>query len=159
IRPSSCPIAMITSLRTFIAAALLGLYLAPAGLQAAPTTGAAVPKPAAASADSKPADGEAQAKPSLDEQTQTFVANQQESEKRLAELKRQLSDAPRLVGEAQRELARLKSSPQVSVTERYGKSELAQLEKLLDERSNELAEQQNALAEANSLIVTVQTRP
>ncbi|WP_280380626.1 mechanosensitive channel MscK [Pseudomonas sp. BN515] len=150
---------MIASLRTFIAATLLGLCLTPAYLQAATTATPGLPKPAAAPADSKPAEGEAQAKPSIDEQTQTFVANQQESEKSLAALKRQLSDAPRLVGEAQRELARLKTSPPVPVKERYGKSELTQLEKLLDERSNELAERQKSLADANSLIITSQTRP
>ncbi|MBD2837377.1 mechanosensitive channel MscK [Pseudomonas sp. JM0905a] len=150
---------MIASLRTFIAATLLGLCLTPAYLQAATTATPGLPKPAAAPAESKPAEGEAQAKPSIDEQTQTFVANQQESEKSLAALKRQLSDAPRLVGEAQRELARLKTSPPVPVKERYGKSEITQLEKLLDERSNELAERQKSLADANSLIITSQTRP
>ncbi|BAN50979.1 putative small-conductance mechanosensitive channel KefA [Metapseudomonas resinovorans NBRC 106553] len=144
-------------MRTFFAAAVLGLCLAPTYLQAAPVAGAALPK--ASPAASKPAEGEAAAKPSIEEQTQTFVANQQESEASLAALKRQLSDAPRLISESQRELTRLKSSPPVPVKERYGKSELTQLEKLLDERSNQLAEMQKALAEANSLIITSQTRP
>ncbi len=150
---------MIASLRTFLAATLLGLCLTPAYLQAAPTVGAALPKPTAAPTESKSAEGEAQDKPSLEEQTQTFVASQQESQQALTALKRQLSDAPRLINEAQRELTRLKNSPPIAVKERYGKSELAQLEKLLDERSSELAERQKSLADANSLIITSQTRP
>ncbi len=150
---------MIASLRTFFAAALLGLCLTPAYLQAATVATPGLPKPAAAPAESKPAGAETAAKPSIEEQTQSFVASQQESEQALAALKRQLESAPRLVGESQRELARLKTSPAVPVKERYGKSDLGQLEKLLDTRSGELAELQKELTEANSLIITSQTRP
>ncbi|AOE87833.1 mechanosensitive channel MscK [Pseudomonas sp. TCU-HL1] len=149
---------MIASLRTLFAAALLGLYLSPAYLHAAPTAGAIMPKPAAAPADSRAA-GEAPAKPTAEEQTQAFVASAEESQKNLATLKRQLSDAPRLIAESQRELTRLMGAAPVPMKERHGKSELTQLEKLLDQRSNEQAELQKSLAEANSLIITSQTRP
>ncbi|MCO6059669.1 mechanosensitive channel MscK [Pseudomonas sp. MOB-449] len=149
---------MIASLRTLFAAALLGFCLSPAYLHAAPTAGSVLPKPAATAADSKAA-GEAPASPSAEEQTQAFVASTEESQKNLTTLKRQLSDAPRLIAESQRELTRLKDAAPVPMKERYGRSELTQLEKLLDQRSNELAELQKALAEANSLIVTSQTRP
>ncbi|WP_271409526.1 mechanosensitive channel MscK [Pseudomonas sp. Q1-7] len=144
---------MIASLRIFLAATLL--CLAPAYLQAATAIGAAVPTPAAPAADKAASD----AKPSVEEQTQAFLANQQRSRQALAELKRQLNEAPQQITEAQRDLARLQGSPPVPVRERYGKSELTQLEKLLEQRSNELAEMQKSLAEANSLIITAQTRP
>jgi potassium efflux system protein len=150
---------MIASLRTFFAAALLGACLTPAYLQAATPATPGLPKPAAAPAESKTAGAETVAKPSIEEQTQSFISSKQESEQALAALKRQLESAPRLVGESQRELARLKTSPPVPVKERYGKSELGQLEKLLDSRSSELAELQKSLTEANSLIITSQTRP
>ncbi len=149
---------MTASLRTLFAAALLGLCLSPAYLQAAPTTGV-VPKPAAAPADTKPAEGEAAAKPSVEEQTTAFLASQEESQQALTSLKRQLNDAPKLIGEAQRELARLKGSQPAPAKERYRKSELTQLEQLLEQRSNELANLQKSLADANSLIITSQTRP
>ncbi|WP_082073143.1 mechanosensitive channel MscK [Pseudomonas sp. LFM046] len=146
----------MASLRTLLAATLLGFCLSPAYLHAAPTPGA-IAKPAAANDKAAPA--EAPAQPSIQEQTQAFVASRQESQQALTALKHQLSDAPRLVGEAQRELTRLKNSPPVQAKDRYGKSELTQLESVLEQRSNELAELQKSLAEANSLIITSQTRP
>ncbi|MDH4555035.1 mechanosensitive channel MscK [Pseudomonas sp. BN417] len=148
---------MIASLRTFLVATLLGLCLTPAYLHAAPPVG--VPKPAAAPAEGKAAEGETQAKPSIEEQTKSFLASQAESQQSLTNLKRQLNDAPKLITEAQRELTRLKGNQPVPVKERNGKSELPQLEQLLEQRSNELANLQKALADANSLIVTSQTRP
>ncbi|MDH1264136.1 mechanosensitive channel MscK [Pseudomonas sp. GD03944] len=93
------------------------------------------------------------------EQTLTLLAAQADSEKRLADLKRQLSEAPGQTTEAQRELARLKASKPVAASTQYGKSPLEQLESLLNERSTQLADWQKALAEANSLIITSQTRP
>ncbi|HWV09032.1 MAG TPA: mechanosensitive channel MscK, partial [Pseudomonas sp.] len=93
------------------------------------------------------------------EQTLTLMAAQADSEKRLADLKRQLSEAPGQTTEAQRELARLKASKPVAASTQYGKSPLEQLESLLNERSTQLADWQKALAEANSLIITSQTRP
>ncbi|MBT8765656.1 mechanosensitive channel MscK [Metapseudomonas boanensis] len=148
---------MIASLRTFFAATLLGLCLSPAYLHAAPAVG--VPKPATAPAADKAAESEAPAKPSVEEQTKAFLASQEESQQALTALKRQLNEAPKLIGEAQRELTRLKGSQPTAVKERYAKSELTQLEQLLDQRSNELANLQKALADANSLIITSQTRP
>ncbi|WP_280288279.1 mechanosensitive channel MscK [Pseudomonas sp. BN417] len=147
----------MASLRTFLVATLLGLCLTPAYLHAAPPVG--VPKPAAAPAEGKAAEGETQAKPSIEEQTKSFLASQAESQQSLTNLKRQLNDAPKLITEAQRELTRLKGNQPVPVKERNGKSELPQLEQLLEQRSNELANLQKALADANSLIVTSQTRP
>lgn len=147
---------MIASLRTFFVATLLGLCLAP-NLHAAPPVG--VPKPAAAPAEGKAAEGEAQAKPSIEEQTKSFLASQAESQQSLTNLKRQLNDAPKLIAESQRELTRLKASQPVSAKQRNGKSELPQLEQLLEQRSNELANLQKALTDANSLIITSQTRP
>ncbi|MGF6694821.1 potassium efflux system protein [Metapseudomonas resinovorans] len=143
---------MTASLRTLFTAAMLGLCLASPGLHAAvipgvPTTG------------SKAAPAEAPAQPSIEDQTQAFVASEAESRQDLTALKRQLRDAPRLISEAQRDLVRLRGSQPQPTKERYGKSPLTELEKLLDQRSKELADLQKSLAEANSLIITSQTRP
>ncbi|MGE8496615.1 MAG: mechanosensitive channel MscK [Pseudomonas sp.] len=93
------------------------------------------------------------------EQALTLLAAQADSEKRLADLKRQLSEAPGQTTEAQRELTRLKASKPVDVRTQHGKASLEQLENLLSERTTQLGEWQKALAEANSLIITSQTRP
>lgn len=45
------------------------------------------------------------------------------------------------------------------MSERYAKSSLAQLEQVLSQRSTQLSDGQKQLAEANSLIITAQTRP
>ena len=148
---------MTASLRSLLAAALLGLCLSPNLSAAAPATPGVIAKPAA-SADSKAASADT-AQPSIEEQALAFTSSQEQSKQDLAALKRQLADAPRLISEAQRELARLKSNPPVAVAQRYAKSPLPDLEKLLDERSTELGELQKSLAEANSLIITSQTRP
>ncbi|MHC5347752.1 mechanosensitive channel MscK [Pseudomonas sp. A46] len=148
---------MTASLRSLLAAALLGLCLSPNLSTAAPATPGVIAKPTAP-ADSKAASADT-AQPSIEEQTLAFTSSQEQSKQDLAALKRQLADAPRLISEAQRELARLKSNPPVAVAQRYAKSPLPDLEKLLDERSTEQGELQKSLAEANSLIITSQTRP
>ena len=52
------------------------------------------------------------------EQTLAFLADRDDSQQKLEALKVQLRDAPRLTGEAQRELNRLKATEAVDVTKR-----------------------------------------
>ncbi|UUY09918.1 mechanosensitive channel MscK [Pseudomonas sp. J452] len=147
-------------LRPYLAAALLGLCLLSAGQVAAePPSRAAVQQSLDGLAERKLPEAEQKALQQTLEQTLAFLANQADSEKRLSDLKRQLNDAPRLIGEAQREFTRLKASPVKPVSERYGKSSAAQLETLLSERTSQLSGWQQELAEANSLLITAQTRP
>jgi potassium efflux system protein len=93
------------------------------------------------------------------EKTLSFLNAQAESEKRLNEVKKQLAGAPRLISDAQSELARLKNSPPTSVSNRYATMPVPQLEQLLNERSSQLNDWQKQIINANSLIITAQTRP
>lgn len=148
------------SLRPLLTAALLGLcLLGPGAHAAAPPSSSEVQQSLDTLADRKLPEAEQKALKAILEQTLTLLENQDDSEKRLADLKRQLAEAPRQISDAQRELARLKATRQVPVNERYAKSNLAQLEQLLSQRSTQLSDGQKQLAEANSLIITAQTRP
>ena len=72
------------------------------------------------------------------EQTLRMLQDRQTADQRLSDLRKQLDEAPRLINEAQRELSRLKSSPEVPIAERHARTSLAQLEQLLTYRSNQL---------------------
>jgi len=93
------------------------------------------------------------------EQTLRMLQDRQNAEQRLSDLRKQLDDAPRLINEAQRELDRLKSSPEQQISARHARSSLAQLEQLLSERSSQISDWNKAIIEANSLVITAQTRP
>lgn len=148
------------SLRPLLTAALLSLcLLGPGAHAAAPPSSTEVQQSLDTLADRKLPEAEQKTLKAILEQTLTLLENQADSEKRLADLKRQLAEAPRQISDAQRELARLKATRQVPVSERYAKSSLAQLEQLLSQRSTQLSDAQKQLAEANSLIITAQTRP
>lgn len=148
------------SLRPLLTAALLGLcLLSPGAHAAAPPSSTEVQQSLDTLAERKLPEAEQKALKAVLEQTLTLLENQDDSEKRLADLKRQLAEAPRQISDAQRELARLKATRQVPVSERYAKSNLAQLEQVLSQRSTQLSDGQKQLAEANSLIITAQTRP
>lgn len=148
------------SLRPLLTAALLSLcLLGPGAHAAAPPSSSEVQQSLDTLADRKLPEAEQKALKAILEQTLTLLENQADSEKRLADLKRQLAEAPRQISDAQRELARLKATRQVPVSERYAKSSLAQLEQVLSQRSTQLSDAQKQLAEANSLIITAQTRP
>lgn len=148
------------SLRPLLTAALLGLcLLSPGAHAAALPSSSEVQQSLDTLAERKLPEAEQKALKAILEQTLTLLENQDDSEKRLADLKRQLAEAPRQISDAQRELARLKATRQVPVNERYAKSNLAQLEQVLSQRSTQLSDGQKQLAEANSLIITAQTRP
>src|SRR5690606_33444472 len=59
----------------------------------------------------------------------------------------------------QRELTRLKASQPTPVAERYDNSKVSDLEQMLSDRNNQLSEWQKQIIDANSLIITSQTRP
>lgn len=62
------------------------------------------------------------------EQTLRMLQDRQAADQRLSDLRKQLDEAPRLISEAQRELSRLKASPEVPVAERHARTSLTQLE-------------------------------
>lgn len=148
------------SLRTFLSAALIGLCLSFSPVWAAePPTTAAIQKSLDKIAERKLPEAEQKALQQVLEKTLAFLGNKDDSEKKLAALKHQLNDAPRQTSENQRELAKLKDSKVIPVTQRYAASSVPQLEQLLAERTTEQGELQKALSEANSLTITAQTRP
>ena len=93
------------------------------------------------------------------EQTLRMLRDRDDAEKRLGDLRKQLDEAPRLITESQRELSRLKASPERPIAERHARTTLPQLEQLLNERSSQLSDWNKAIIEANSLVITAQTRP
>ncbi len=148
------------SLRNLLVATLLGLCLS---IQ--PSQGAELPSSAQLQstldslAERKLPEAEQKALQKTLEQTLSFINQAQASDQALAQLKIQLAEAPRQISDAQRELTRLQGSPNKSVAQRYGSAPAAQLEQLLSERTAQLSTWQAALSEANSLLITSQTRP
>ncbi|MEB0150153.1 mechanosensitive channel MscK, partial [Pseudomonas sp. CCC2.2] len=148
------------NLRTFFVAALLGLCLSTIPAQAAePPTRSAVQQSLDKIAERKLADADQKALQLVLEQTLTLIASKEDAEKRLTELKQQLSLAPRQTAENQRELTRLKASKTVPTTQRYANLDVPPLEQMLTERSTQLNDLQKSLNDANSLTITAQTRP
>ena len=148
------------TLRTFFSAALLGLCLSVASVQAAdPPSTEAVQQSLDKIADRKLPEADQKALQAVLEQTLAFLTNTQDNEKKLADLKQQLAQAPRQTGENQRELTKLKGTRIIPVAQRYANLQVPQLEQLFADRAAEQGNLQKALADANSLIITAQTRP
>ena len=93
------------------------------------------------------------------EQTLRMLQDRDSAEQRLNDLRQQIDKAPRQITDAQRELSRLKASPEVSVAQRYGRLSLDQLDQLLSERSSQISDWNKAIIDANSLIISAQNRP
>jgi len=148
------------SLRAYLVIALLGLSLCAPWLQAAePPKSADVQRSLDNLAERKLPEAEQLALKQTLEKTLAWLTEEADSQQRLSDLKKQLDQAPRLIGEAQRELERLKASQPTQVEQRYANSSLTQLEQLLAERNAQLSEWQKQIVEANSLVITAQTRP
>lgn len=150
----------MSTLRTFFIMALLGLSLSINTLQAAePPSSAAVQASLDKIAERKLPEADQKALQAVLQSTLTQLNNQRDYDQKLIDLKQQLTNAPKQNIENQRELARLKASKVVPVAQRYTKESIQQLEQLLTERATQQNDLQKALAEANSLIITAQTRP
>jgi len=148
------------TLRSFFAAALLGLSLTVGPLYAAePPSSDTVQASLDKLADSKLPDADKKALQTTLQSTLTQLNNQRDYEQRLIDLKQQLATAPKQTIENTRELARLKANAVVPVAQRFPKESIQQLEQILTDRSTQQSDLQKALADANSLIITAQTRP
>ncbi|MCF9011269.1 mechanosensitive channel MscK, partial [Pseudomonas carnis] len=146
------------TLRTFLATALLGLTLCVGSVYAAdPPSAEAVQQSLDKLPDRKLPDADMKALQATLQQTLTYLGNQQDYEQRLADLKRQLEEAPRQTNENQRELARLKATKIIPVAQRYASLPVPQLEQLLVQRSTQQGDLQKELADANSLTIAAQT--
>src|SRR5450830_1497134 len=150
----------MSSLRTFLAMALLGLSLSVGALQAAePPTSASVQQSLDRIADRKLADADQKALQAVLQQTLTWLSNQDDYEKRLAATKQQVADAPRQTGENQRELARLKVPKVIPVAQRPANQSEAQRDQQLTERTTQRGHLQKARADANSRSDPRRARP
>ena len=148
------------SLRTCLAIALLGLCLGAPLTQAADSAQSVeIKRKLDGLAERQLPEAELQAVKQTLEKTLSLLAERVASEQRLGDLKQQLEQAPRLIGEAQRELNRLKASQATQVTQRYANTQVPQLEQMLSERTSQLSDWQRQLGDANRLILTAQTRP
>ena len=108
-------------LRKFFAVALLGLSLSVGAVQGGdPPSAEAVQQSLDKIAERKLPEADQKALQTLLQNTLNQLANKQNYEQRLSDLKQQLSNAPRQTSENQRELARLKASKVVPVIQRYG---------------------------------------
>ncbi|NVZ61487.1 mechanosensitive channel MscK [Pseudomonas gingeri] len=147
-------------LRSLFVTALLGLSLSVGALQAAePPTSESVQQSLDKIADRKLPDADQKALQLVLQQTLTWLSSADDYDKRLTATKQQVAEAPRQTSENQRELARLKVTKVVPVAQRYASQSVPQLEQLLAERTTQQGDLQKALADANSLIITAQTRP
>ena len=149
----------MSSLRILFVATLLGLCLTTPLSAAELPSISAVQRSLDSLPDRKLAEAEQKALQKTYEQTLSFLAQASASEQALSQLKTQLDDAPRQIREAQRELAKLKANPPKPISQQLKNSTAAQLELLLNDRADQLAAWQAALSDANSLIITAQTRP
>ncbi|WP_324732003.1 mechanosensitive channel MscK [Pseudomonas paeninsulae] len=148
------------SLRPYLVVLLLGLCLStPLSLAAESPKSADVQRNLENLAERKMPETEQLALKQTLEKTLELLNQQTYSEKRLVDLKQQLEQAPQLINEAQRELTRLKASQATPVTPRYADTAVPQLEQLLSERNVQLNDWQKQIIDANSLIITAQTRP
>ncbi len=106
------------------------------------------------------AEGEAKpAQPSLAEQIKQFEEQSANRSQQLTSLKKQIAQAPQEISTAQRDLAKLKASAEPEPSERFANLAVTALEQRLATRLAELSDWNKQLTDANSLIITAQTRP
>ncbi|ASL25453.1 mechanosensitive channel MscK [Azotobacter chroococcum] len=150
----------MTVSRSLFSVLLLALCLQIPGLQAAePPSRKAVQTSLEGLAERKLPEAEQAAVKQQLEQTLIQLDLLQESGQAMTELKRQLAAAPQQTKAAQRELASLKEAAQKPVSPPNGNTPLPRLMDQLTARNAQLAEWQQALNDANSLLVSSQTRP
>lgn len=150
----------MSSLRTLLAATLLGFCLSsPLLLANELPSSTQVQRSLDSLAERKLPEAEQKALQKTLEKTLLFLDAANASGKALSKLKTQLTEAPQQIIDAQRELLRLQATPLKPLAERYPNAQTRQLEQLLSERTSQLSGWQTALSEANSLIITAQTRP
>ena len=115
------------SLRILFAASLLALCLSPAPSWAAPLpSNSEVQRSLDGLAERKLPEAEQKALQKTLEQTLSFLQQADSNQAAQGKLKAQLANAPRQINEAQRELARLKDSPNNSLAKRYANASASQ---------------------------------
>ncbi|MCU1718362.1 mechanosensitive channel MscK [Pseudomonas sp. 5P_3.1_Bac2] len=139
--------------------ALLACFASTGVLAADVPTAADVQKSLDGLAARKLPEAEQQALKQTLEQTLAMLTQRTDSINRLEVLEQLLDQAPRLISDAQQDLAQLKAQQRTPINTRYGDSSLEKLEEVLAERNTQMSTWQQQVIEANSLIITAQTRP
>lgn len=93
------------------------------------------------------------------EQTLAWLDVVERTEQAQQTLQQQLLDAPKHINEAQQSLQKLLATAQDDPAQRLAQASVSELEFLLSERNQQLRALQKELADANSLVITTQTRP
>lgn len=92
--------------------------------------------------------------------TLQLLDQRDQHEQDLADVKRKITQAPQLIKDAQKDLAKLQTEQdKPPVTQRYANASPQELENLQSQRNSQLNDWQNALNDANTLVITSQTRP
>ncbi|CDF86643.1 conserved hypothetical protein [Pseudomonas knackmussii B13] len=153
---------MPSYLRNLLAALLLGGALAALPVHAdtnQPPSAEAVQQSLDGLSARKLTDPDMQAAKASLERTLKLLGTRDDNVKQLDELKTSLADAPRQIIENQRNLARLKATPDKPATQRYAGENVSRLELLLNDRTTQLTDWQKQLLDAKSQFITAQTRP
>lgn len=93
------------------------------------------------------------------EQTLVWLDMAERTEQAQQQLQQQLLNAPKQISEAQQALQKLLAAAQDDPAKRLAQASVSELEYLVAERNQQLQILQKELGDANSLIVTAQTRP
>ncbi|MCB1676867.1 MAG: mechanosensitive channel MscK [Halioglobus sp.] len=93
------------------------------------------------------------------EQTLAWLDMVERTEQAQRRLQEQLNEAPKRISTAQQELKNFLAAPPIDQSKKLAQASTDELERLIAERNQELRAQQKELNDANSLIVTAQTRP
>ena len=148
------------TLRSLVTTALLGLCLAVTAVHAADAPSReSIQQNLDHISERKLADADQKALQEVLQGTLAQIANDENNQQQLADLKQQLLNAPKDTIANQRELAHIKATKVVPVEQRYASQSVTQLEQLLTDRSNEQSSLQKALSDANSMTIAAQTRP
>jgi potassium efflux system protein len=91
--------------------------------------------------------------------TLQLLDQKDQHEQALTEVKRKITQAPQLIKDAQKELAKLRAEQEKPVVQRYANLSAQELENLQNQRNTQLNDWQNALNDANTLVINSQTRP
>lgn len=93
------------------------------------------------------------------EETLAWLEVVERNEKAQQQLQEQLAGAPKHITDAQTALKSLLAEPETDPAKRFASAAVNELEDLLSERNLQLRALQKDLSDANTLIVTAQTRP
>ena len=97
--------------------------------------------------------------PSLEEQAAQWAEQAKLTESEITKLRTQIEQAPQHIASNQRALTQLKAQPEPELSSTYSRQSSVELEQVLQQRIEQVADWQRELAAANSLIINAQNKP